>query len=66
MLKLSLKPGAYLLQAENSARGFVPEPRLVPPLVQLPSELSLHKFEKNPQAFHQDIGQAAPGWSSLR
>ena len=29
----SLEPGAYLLRAQNQARAFEPEPRLVPPLV---------------------------------
>ena len=28
----SLEPGAYLLRAQNQARAFEPEPRLVPPL----------------------------------
>ena len=28
----SLKPGAHLLRAKNSAQAFKPEPRLVPPL----------------------------------
>ena len=29
----SLEPGAYLLRAQNQARAFEPEPRLVPPLL---------------------------------
>ena len=29
----SLKPGAYLLRAQNQARAYEPEPRLVPPLL---------------------------------
>ena len=29
----SLKPGAYLLLAQNQARAFEPEPRLVPLLI---------------------------------
>ena len=31
----SLEPGAYLLRAQNQARAFEPEPRLVPPLVRV-------------------------------